>query len=272
MNQMERMYQKNAGNCAKGGRDPAAQRSLKVKASSHKPGASKRKQPKRKKKKEKLTGTSEKGLLAMLLLAKRAGRLNGEQYQELKELVTDGDDADLSEAIALRRQFVDGTCETSREERDLVRMERTKEKILRKITELQVRVTDEKNKKQKSKLTAEERKGIARSVMRQKHSVLAQMKAKQQALAKMRHEQNLVLKHAAYEGKYTKAIPSTFSRKEMPAFDARKAENIHHTGSHYVMGSTKAYLKGARIPGMVARHSRQAAIRNGKAMREAAGK
>ena len=82
------------------------------------------------------------------------------------------------------------------------------------------------------------------------------MKLKQQALAKMRNEQSLVLKIAAYEGKYTKAIPSTFHRKELPAHDARKAENIHHTGSHYVMGSTKAYLKGARYLPHACTHAR----------------
>ena len=76
----------------------------------------------------------------MLLLAKRANRLNSEQYRELKELVTDGDEADLEEAIALRREFVDGTCTTTRDERNEIRNLRTKEKIFDKIAELQVRV------------------------------------------------------------------------------------------------------------------------------------
>jgi hypothetical protein len=61
----------------------------------------------------------------------------------------------------------------------------------------------------------------------------------------------------------SKANPSTYYHKEAPAFDKVVAANVHHSSSHYVMAGTKQFLKGVRVQGVVARHSRQAAIRNG---------
>ena len=61
----------------------------------------------------------------------------------------------------------------------------------------------------------------------------------------------------------SKANPSTYYCKEKPAHDEYAAANVHHTGSHYVMAGTKQFLKGVRVKGVVSRHSKQAAIRNG---------
>jgi hypothetical protein len=62
----------------------------------------------------------------------------------------------------------------------------------------------------------------------------------------------------------SKAIASQYYTKELPAHDSRAAANVHHTGSHYVMAGTKQYLKGVRVKGVVSRHSKQAAKRNGQ--------
>jgi hypothetical protein len=62
----------------------------------------------------------------------------------------------------------------------------------------------------------------------------------------------------------SKANPSTYYHKESPAFDKVVAANVHHSSSHYVMAGSKQFLKGVRVQGVVSRHSRQAAIRNGQ--------
>jgi hypothetical protein len=62
----------------------------------------------------------------------------------------------------------------------------------------------------------------------------------------------------------TKANPSTYYTKEMPAHDKLAAANVHHTGSHYVMAGSKQFQRGVRVKGVVSRHSKQAAVRNGK--------
>mmetsp|Transcript_20834 Transcript_20834/g.24618 ORF Transcript_20834/g.24618 Transcript_20834/m.24618 type:complete len:183 (-) Transcript_20834:93-641(-) len=62
----------------------------------------------------------------------------------------------------------------------------------------------------------------------------------------------------------SKANPSTFYTKQMPAHDKVAAANTHHTSSHYVMAASKSFQKNKQ-KGLVSRHSRQAAIRNGKA-------
>lgn len=67
----------------------------------------------------------------------------------------------------------------------------------------------------------------------------------------------------AHQG--SKAIASQYFTKELPAHDARAAANVHHTGSHYVMAGGKQFQKGVRVKGVVSRHSKQAARRNGPA-------
>jgi RNase P protein component len=61
----------------------------------------------------------------------------------------------------------------------------------------------------------------------------------------------------------SKANPSTFYTKELPADDKVARANVHHTGSHYVMAGSKQFQRGVRVKGVVSRHSKQAAIRNG---------
>ncbi|CAE8679844.1 unnamed protein product, partial [Polarella glacialis] len=65
-----------------------------------------------------------------------------------------------------------------------------------------------------------------------------------------------------------KAIASTYVFKAQFAFNYARAQYIHHWGgggggSHYHSANTKQFQKGDKLRGVVARHSRQAAIRNG---------
>lgn len=256
------MYANVAGNCAKGGRDPLAKRKKEAHTQKHLASEKgKKKNQKRNKKPERVAGASVKGFLVKLSIALRGGAITKEQYDELKEAVVDGDDADLQGAIDLRREFVSGNCTTTREQRDEQRAEKTAEKVRVKITELKVKQTKQ------NKAAVEDRQDNMKRVF-------AEMRQTQAKLAKIRTEQNALLSFALHEGKYTKAIPSQFYHKESAAHNKATAAIKHHWGaggggSHYNMASTKGYLKGDRIPGMVARHSKQAAIRNGLKNRSA---
>ena len=77
-------------------------------------------------------------------------------------------------------------------------------------------------------------------------------------------ERNYMLSRCyQYEGVGSKALPSQYHYKPGAAFDLRRAQNIHHTSSHYVMAGSKQFQRGVRVKGVVSRHSRQAALRNG---------
>ena len=84
----------------------------------------------------------------------------------------------------------------------------------------------------------------------------------EQRRADERNNQQLT-KSFQFEGVGSKALPSQYVHKEDAAFDARRAENIHHRSSHYVMAGGVQFQRGVRVKGVVSRHSRQAAIRNG---------
>lgn len=265
MNAMERMQKANSGNCAKGGRDPKAFRAndtkAKAKTLKEKPKKAKKEKPK------KVEGDSVSGFLIKLGIAKRSGQVTQEEVNELRAMVESGDDIDLSEAIELRRHFVAGTAPPF-EEREARRKERTAEKMRVKIVELAMA-----QEVIQAKMSADEKRLKRERIdntMKTKADVMAQIRRQANELAKMREEQRVVLSMAAYEGKLTKALPAQFQHAHDPSFDARQSANRHHAGSHYHTASTKAYLKGERTPGMVARHSRQAAVRNGIAFRAAA--
>jgi hypothetical protein len=77
-----------------------------------------------------------------------------------------------------------------------------------------------------------------------------------------RENQQLV-RSFQHEGMGSKALPSQYVHKQGAAFDSRMAENRHHTGSHYVMAGGVQFQRGVRVKGVVSRHSKQAAVRNG---------
>lgn len=60
------------------------------------------------------------------------------------------------------------------------------------------------------------------------------------------------------------AIPSQFYHKKDEVNDTTANAYRHHTSSHYVMAGGVQFQRGCRLKGVVSRHSRQAAIRNGK--------
>ena len=72
------------------------------------------------------------------------------------------------------------------------------------------------------------------------------------------------LMHDSTMNQSSKAVASTFYHQIAPAHDAYAAANVHHTGSHYVMAGSKQFQKGVRVKGVVSRHSKQAAKRNGQ--------
>jgi len=87
-------------------------------------------------------------------------------------------------------------------------------------------------------------------------------------------KQNRLLKQGdlwgSKNGNSSKANASTFVHKKDAAHNKRMAANVHHWGaggggSHYMMAGSKSVLKGNKAKGVVSRHSRQAAMRNGKA-------
>ena len=65
-------------------------------------------------------------------------------------------------------------------------------------------------------------------------------------------------------GSKSKAIPSQYYHKKNVVNDTTANAYRHHTGSHYVMAGGVQFQRGCRVKGVVSRHSRQAAIRNGK--------
>lgn len=75
---------------------------------------------------------------------------------------------------------------------------------------------------------------------------------------------NKAMMYDTSENQGSKAIASTYHTKIMAAHDKRAAANVHHTGSHYVMAGSKQFQKGVRVKGVVSRHSKQAAKRNGQ--------
>ena len=60
------------------------------------------------------------------------------------------------------------------------------------------------------------------------------------------------------------AIPSQYYHKKDVVNDTTANAHRHHTGSHYVMAGGVQFQRGCRVKGVVSRHSRQAAVRNGK--------
>ena len=67
----------------------------------------------------------------------------------------------------------------------------------------------------------------------------------------------------------SKALPGQYHYKADAAHNAATSAIRHHFGaggggSHYHMAGSKQFQKGLRLDGIVSRHSRQAAVRNGK--------
>lgn len=73
----------------------------------------------------------------------------------------------------------------------------------------------------------------------------------------------------ALKGGNCKALAAQFVHKKGHSDNAQNRAIVHHWGaggggSHYNMAGCKKVLRGQKAPGLVSRHSKQAAVRNGK--------
>jgi hypothetical protein len=97
-----------------------------------------------------------------------------------------------------------------------------------------------------------------------------QLTIRKDANEKARNRQ--LLQSAMFEGNRngsSKALPGQYFFKESEAHDQTASAVRHHFGaggggSHYHMAASKQFNKGLRLDGVVSRHSKQAAVRNGK--------
>mmetsp|Transcript_6138 Transcript_6138/g.15140 ORF Transcript_6138/g.15140 Transcript_6138/m.15140 type:complete len:89 (+) Transcript_6138:2-268(+) len=62
----------------------------------------------------------------------------------------------------------------------------------------------------------------------------------------------------------SKALPAQYQHKADTTHDKTASAVRHHTGSHYHMAGSVQFQRGVRVKGVVSRHSKQAAVRNGK--------
>ena len=100
---------------------------------------------------------------------------------------------------------------------------------------------------------------------------LSVYQAQQDVIKEEKQNYKIASRSAMFENnrnQSSKANASTYYTKEMPAFDKVVAANVHHTGSHYVMAGSKQFQRGVRVKGVVSRHSKQAAVRNGQQQRD----
>lgn len=104
-----------------------------------------------------------------------------------------------------------------------------------------------------------------------RYSELAEELAEMNFKKRMQGElHKTLLSSAMRAGPQCKALPAQYQYKESAAFDKTRAAVVHHFGgggggSHYHLAASKQFQKGLRLQGVVARHSKQAAIRNGPA-------
>ncbi|GMH86829.1 hypothetical protein TrVE_jg1955 [Triparma verrucosa] len=98
-------------------------------------------------------------------------------------------------------------------------------------------------------------KTLLQKVMTAKHDNL---EARLAAYNAHKKECQLLNREFALSKGVSKALPAQYARKQFVADDSRKRENIHHTGSHYVMAASRGMYHG-RKKGLVARHSSQGA-------------
>jgi len=78
---------------------------------------------------------------------------------------------------------------------------------------------------------------------------------------------NIAAMHESNANQGSKAIASQYYHRQFETFDKTAAAVRHHTGSHYVMAGGVQFQRGERVKGVVSRHSKQAAVRNGKKSR-----
>lgn len=142
---------------------------------------------------------------------------------------------------------------------------------LRRLLERREAMKKEKAKEQQIPLTPEEIEANRLKTAQAIQELLSLHDSQQRSIAQEKDRYKVVTNSMLFDtnkNQGSKVNPSTYYYREDPAHDAYAAANIHHTGSHYVMAGTKQFLKGVRVKGVVSRHSKQAAIRNGNNNRQ----
>ena len=111
------------------------------------------------------------------------------------------------------------------------------------------------------KLAKEKELEKEREVARNNHVFEDSVAAERARLREEKKKNQILLKNMMSAKGNSKAIASQYSYRIDPADDPTRRAIVHHTGSHYVNAHSRAFKVGDKVKGLVARHSRQAAIR-----------
>ena len=111
------------------------------------------------------------------------------------------------------------------------------------------------------KLAKEKELEEEKEVARNNHVFEDSVAAERARLREEKKKNQILLKNMMSAKGNSKAIASQYSYRIDPADDPTRRAVVHHTGSHYVNAHSRAFKVGDKVKGLVARHSRQAAIR-----------
>lgn len=145
--------------------------------------------------------------------------------------------------------------------------------VMKRLEELEVEVADNKTeKKDEVRFTQPLDEGQS-----EKDRMAALLREKIAAKARDKARNNQLFIYAMQEGNKnggSKALPGQYYYKQNEAHDTTMSAVRHHFGaggggSHYHMAGSVQFQKGLRLKGVVSRHSKQAAVRNGKKMKSA---
>ena len=151
------------------------------------------------------------------------------------------------------------------EEEERRKQEAIEKKQIKDMTAEEIRVNkimmEVSIRKLEMKLAKEKELEKEKEVARNNHVFEDSVAAERARLREERKKNQLLLKNMMSAKGNSKAIASQYSYRIDPADDPTRRAIVHHTGSHYVNAHSRAFKVGDKVKGLVARHSRQAAIR-----------
>ena len=151
------------------------------------------------------------------------------------------------------------------EEEERRKQEAIEKKQIKDMTSEEIRVNkimmEVSIRKLEMKLAKEKELEKEKEVARNNHVFEDSVAAERARLREERKKNQLLLKNMMSAKGNSKAIASQYSYRIDPADDPTRRAIVHHTGSHYVNAHSRAFKVGDKVKGLVARHSRQAAIR-----------
>ena len=151
------------------------------------------------------------------------------------------------------------------EEEERRKQEAIEKKQIKDMTAEEIRVNkimmEVSIRKLEMKLAKEKELEKEKEVARNNHVFEDSVAAERARLREERKKNQLLLKNMMSAKGNSKAIASQYSYRIDPADDPTRRAVVHHTGSHYVNAHSRAFKVGDKVKGLVARHSRQAAIR-----------